>query len=62
MLKTEREKRTCSKYSERDADGFVHCNDCPLIVDRYNILCKAVAHYDRHKREWVIDLRYKVGE
>lgn len=58
-LKNDKEKRICAKYS-RDADGFVHCDECPLIVDgeRFVPYCKAVAHYDRRLKEWVLDDDY----
>ena len=57
MLKTEREKRICAKYSAYDDTGHVHCNECPLrVVDwKSDLMCKATAHYDRRKREWVYD-------
>ena len=55
-LKTEREKRICAKYRARDDTGHVHCNECPLRLNiwRYGD-CKAVMHYDRHLRDWVLD-------
>lgn len=49
---TAREKKICEKYSKRDVYGFVHCNECPLVVDRAERLCKANAVYNRHTREW----------
>lgn len=55
MLTTERDKRTCAKYSKRDANGLVHCNDCPLLMDSYNLLCKANAHYNSQDRTWQPD-------
>ena len=54
-LKNDKEKKICAKYSARDADGFVHCDECPLIVNEWNLLCKACAHYDRRLKEWVLD-------
>ena len=46
MKLTESDKRICKKYSARDAEGFVHCNECPLRI-AYNSndygLCKATA-------------------
>lgn len=53
MLKSEKDKRTCSKYSAYDAEGYVHCMECPLVVDA--LMCKANSHYDRHLGEWVPD-------
>ena len=53
MLKNDREKRICERYSKRDAEGLVHCKECPLAKDIG--ICKAVAHYDRHSKEWVLD-------
>lgn len=55
MLTNDREKSICARYSARDAEGFVHCKECPLVKDIYQTLCKANAHYDRHSREWVLD-------
>lgn len=55
MLKSERQKNICRKYSARDKDGFVHCNDCPLVVDRKYHMCRSNSHYDRKLKEWVPD-------
>ena len=55
MLKTERQKDICRKYSARDKDGYVHCNDCPLVVDRKYHMCRSNSHYDRKLKEWVPD-------
>lgn len=49
---TDREKKICAKYSARDEEGFVHCNECPLVVDKGNHLCKANSHYNRRTKEW----------
>lgn len=49
---TDREKKICAKYSTRDEEGFVHCNECPLVVDKGNHLCKANSHYNRRTKEW----------
>jgi len=67
MLKTAREKSICAKYSAWDVIGNVHCAECPLNLrnmhpkefGRYDFMCKANSHYDRHKQEWVPD---EVGE
>jgi len=50
MLTAKQQKR-CDRYRRMDENGFVHCNECPLVVG-YQI-CRAIAHYDRHKRESV---------
>lgn len=58
MLTSEREKRICEKYSAHDADGKVHCHECPLnkgLPDQYDFRCKANAHYNRHTKEWEYD-------
>ena len=55
MLKSERQKNICRKYSARDKDGFVHCNDCPLVVDRKYQMCRSNSHYDRKLKQWVPD-------
>lgn len=55
MLKSERQKSICRKYSARDKYGYVHCNDCPLVVDRTGHMCRSNSHYDRKLKEWVPD-------
>lgn len=36
MKLTKAEKEICKKYSARDSEGFVHCDECPLnILDSY---------------------------
>ena len=32
MKLTEKEKAICKKYSARDEEGLVHCNECPLSI------------------------------
>ena len=58
---TDKQKKICEKYSERDENGKVHCNECPLVINAYALMCKAVCHYDRHEREWVFDEEYFRG-
>ena len=55
MLKSERQKNICRIYSARDENGYVHCNDCPLVVDRKYHMCRSNSHYDRRLKEWVPD-------
>lgn len=57
MLTTEKQKQTCQKYSTRDSDGKVHCLECPLTLPQVwsGIACRATYHYDRHRKEWVLD-------
>ena len=55
MLKTEKDKAICEKYSALDETGHVHCHECPLVVSKPDMMCKANAHYDRHQAEWVPD-------
>jgi hypothetical protein len=52
---TDKQKKICEKYSARDELGFVHCKECPLVIDHYDNTCRAFMHYDRHKKEWVVD-------
>lgn len=59
MLKTDLDRAVCRKYSQRDAHGLVHCNDCPLNRT-YNepygeIKCKATHHWDAEKKRWMPD-------
>lgn len=57
MFTNEKEKRICEKYGVRDAEGYVHCSECPLVRPSpySDVSCKATAHYDRHLKEWVPD-------
>lgn len=48
MRLTAEEKEICAKYRKRDKDGYVHCNECPLVINRRDALCKRVAT----KKEW----------
>lgn len=57
MLTNDKERRICEKYSAYDKTGHVHCRECPLRKGGPNDygMCKALMHYDRHKKEWVFD-------
>ena len=57
MLLTEHDRKTCQKYGACDAQGRVHCNECPLRVDTdySDAACKATFHYDDEERRWVPD-------
>ena len=49
---TKKEKEICKKYRGRDEKGFVHCKECPLVVDEYGFLCKSNSRYNRKTKEW----------
>ena len=57
MITTDRDRKTCEKYSRRDSEGYVHCHDCPLKKGegKYDARCKANSHYDRKSKEWEFD-------
>ena len=60
MLTSESEKRICDKYSAKDANGMVHCRECPLNNDHYGVdmppmTCKAIMHYNRKTQRWEWD-------
>lgn len=56
MIKTDKDKAICAKYSTRDENGNVHCNECPLVRVQYDLMCKANSHYNPSMREWEYDL------
>lgn len=56
MLTNDRERKICDKYSARDEYGFVHCKECPLVKDRFSLLCKANSSYNRNTRKWDPDV------
>lgn len=44
MKLTPKEQEICDRFSERDSDGYVHCNECPLNIRNdfeYGIECYA---------------------
>lgn len=41
MRLTKEEKEICKQYSKRDENFKVHCNECPLVINRTWTLCKA---------------------
>lgn len=56
MLTNDRERKICDKYSAVGEDGFVRCKECPLVKDRFSLLCKANSSYNRSTRKWEYDL------
>ena len=55
MLSTDEQREICARYSKRDEDGFVHCNECPLVISVYWCMCHANSHYDPDECEFVLD-------
>ena len=52
---TPEEKEICKKYSAKDNNGYVHCKECPLVVDAGACLCKANARYNRTTKKWELN-------
>ena len=52
---TKPSKNAWLKYSAKDKDGFVHCNECPLVLSNFDLMCHATAHFDEKKNRWVLD-------
>ena len=55
MLSTDEQREICARYGKRDEDGFVHCNECPLVISVYWCMCHANSHYDPDECEFVLD-------
>lgn len=57
MLKTEREKKICEKYSSPDENDYVRCIECPLVVvsEYSDCACKANHTYNPDTEEWEPD-------
>lgn len=58
MLKTDKEKEICLKYSTRDDAGNVHCSECPMAYGKnnpYDFRCKANSHWDRKEKDYIYD-------
>ena len=41
MKLTPEENEICKEYGARDKDGYVHCNECPLVIRPYDLICYA---------------------
>lgn len=41
MKLTPKEKEICKKHGARDKDGYVHCDECPLVIRPYDFICYA---------------------
>lgn len=52
---TDKQKKICEKYSKRDENDQVHCQECPLAISHADATCRAFMHYDRKKHEWMED-------
>ena len=48
MKLTKEEKKICNRYKKQDSYGYVHCLECPLVIDKKDLLCKA----NCTKKEW----------
>ena len=48
MELNEYEQRICKALNKRDADGHVHCFECPLVMDKETMICRANAT----KEDW----------
>ena len=55
MLSTDEQRKICAKYSQRDENGLVQCNRCPLVISVYWCMCHANSHYDPDECEFVLD-------
>lgn len=50
MKLNEEQKTICSVFSKRDKLGWVHCNDCPMVLDKRQSACLAVVSEDDARR------------
>ena len=55
MLSTDEQRKICAQYSQRDENGLVQCNRCPLVISIYWCMCHANSHYDPDECEFVLD-------
>ena len=51
MKLNDKEKEICEKYSARDADGYVHCSECPLVIPGGVYDCTCYATIDGRSKE-----------
>lgn len=52
MRLTPKEKEICKRYSAYDETGYVHCNECPLVIDRRYCVCKKNITKKEYERKW----------
>ena len=62
MLLVGKEAEICKKYSAKDDKGFVHCNECPLVLSKNDLTCHATSHFDEESGMWVPDSDYYTGK
>ena len=62
MLTTSDLIDVCKKYSARDKDYKVHCNECPLVVDKNYAMCMANSHLNYENKTWELDQEYDIEE
>lgn len=55
MKLSEKDQKVCDRYKAKDSRGFVHCHECPLVIDRRDFMCKANSHYNASTHEWEPD-------
>ncbi len=51
MILSEEQAVVCGVFSRRDSKGYVHCPDCPMVLDKKNAACiSSVTEEDA--RQW----------
>lgn len=55
MKLSEEQETVCGVFSRRDKQGFVHCPECPMILDHYRIACLKVVTEEEAREEWEWD-------
>lgn len=56
MKLTKAESEICKRYSEYDNSGRVHCSECPLLINKKDMVC--YANIDGRTREARMAKRY----
>lgn len=52
MRLTKKEKKICKQYSRYDESGYVHCNQCPLVLNANCCICKKNISAKEYKENW----------
>lgn len=58
---TDEEKKVCIQYGSQDKEGKVHCEVCPLVIDKELRICKAnVAYFIQENERTIAKLKERI--
>ena len=52
MKLSKEEQKICDKYGAYDKTGYVHCNQCPLVINARHCVCKKNISREEYNKYW----------